>query len=169
MATAPQVSLEEYLNTEYEPDCEYIDGVLEDRNVGKRKHSKTQTVLTGWLLAQLTDNGYDVLVEQRVRISPSRFRIPDICLVSKDQTDEIIQRPPALWIEIRSPEDRWTQMHAKLRDLLNFGVPTVWVIDPYSRQAWMATQQGTVQVHDGILRCPNPTLELSLEAVLPND
>jgi hypothetical protein len=32
MATATRVTLEEYLNTEYEPHCEYVDGVLEERN-----------------------------------------------------------------------------------------------------------------------------------------
>jgi hypothetical protein len=40
MATATHVSLTEYLNTEYEPDCEYLDGVVEERNVGKRKTAR---------------------------------------------------------------------------------------------------------------------------------
>jgi len=31
---ATQVSLEEYLHTSYEPDMEYVDGVLVGRNVG---------------------------------------------------------------------------------------------------------------------------------------
>jgi hypothetical protein len=43
MAVATRVSLEEYLNTEYEPDCDYVDGVLEQRNVGKKRHARTQT------------------------------------------------------------------------------------------------------------------------------
>ena len=33
MAT-PKVSVEEYLNTAYRPDVEYIDGKLQKRNVG---------------------------------------------------------------------------------------------------------------------------------------
>lgn len=39
---AVPISIDEYFNTEYEPDCEYIAGKLEDRNVGKRKHGLTQ-------------------------------------------------------------------------------------------------------------------------------
>jgi hypothetical protein len=35
MALATRVSLEEYLSTDYEPDCDYVDGVLEERNVGR--------------------------------------------------------------------------------------------------------------------------------------
>ena len=34
MATGTLVSEEEYLHTAYEPDCEYEDGVLTERNYG---------------------------------------------------------------------------------------------------------------------------------------
>ena len=37
MATT-QVSLEEYLRTHYEPDCDYVDGELEERNTGELEH-----------------------------------------------------------------------------------------------------------------------------------
>ena len=46
MRTASLVSEDEYLNSVYEPDCEYEDGVLIERNVGEEKH--------GWLQAALT-------------------------------------------------------------------------------------------------------------------
>jgi Uma2 family endonuclease len=171
MATAAvHVSLDEYLNSEYEPDCEYIDGVLEDRNVGKKKHSKTQGLLFAWLLSRAAEHGYDALVEQRVRISQSRFRIPDICLVPKDDSDEVIQRPPALWIEILSPEDRWSRIQTKIGDVLRFGVKTIWIIDPYSREAWIATQdKPAAEALDGKLRCDNPSLELELSEILPEE
>ncbi len=42
MSTAVHLPLAEYINTDYEPDCEYVDGVLEERNVGKTKHGTTQ-------------------------------------------------------------------------------------------------------------------------------
>lgn len=170
MATAPSVSLEEYLNAEYEPDCEYINGVVEERNVGKRKHSETQALLTALLLAAADRHDCRVLTEQRVRISPSRFRIPDVCLVSRDNSDEVIQEPPVLWIEILSPEDRWSRIQQKIADVLQFGVGAIWIVDPYSRTAWIATQGSPVsEVTDGILRSTNPTLELRLEDILPRD
>jgi Uma2 family endonuclease len=168
MSAATQVSLAEYLSTEYEPDCEYIDGVLEDRNVGKRKHSQLQGLLTSWLLSQPGSQGHDVLVEQRVQISGSRVRIPDICLVAAGDEDEVIQHPPTLWIEILSPDDRWSRIQRKLIDVLHFGVPVIWIIDPYEREAWMTTSEhGTVKVEDGRLRCEALGLELELEQVLP--
>jgi len=42
MATSTQVSLETYLCTVYEPDVDYVDGELEDRNVGHYDHSIVQ-------------------------------------------------------------------------------------------------------------------------------
>ena len=44
MATAPNlVSIDEYLDTSYSPDREYIDGLILERNVGKGKHSLFRT------------------------------------------------------------------------------------------------------------------------------
>ena len=43
MATQPafegKVSVEEYLSTVYEHDCEYVDGVIEERDLGEFEHS----------------------------------------------------------------------------------------------------------------------------------
>ena len=169
MATAAvPISLAEYLHTEYEPDCEYIDGVLEDRNVGKQKHSATQGMIVGWLLASRAQHGHRVLPEQRVQVSRFRVRIPDVCLVPLSDRDEITTQPPVLWIEVLSPDDRWGRVQAKLKDILAFGVATVWIIDPYSNEAWTVTQNNPVTaVEDGILRCSNPNLEMPLTEVLP--
>ena len=35
MATSTYLSITEYLNTAYDPDLEYVDGQLVERNVGK--------------------------------------------------------------------------------------------------------------------------------------
>ena len=168
MSAAVQVSLAEYLSTDYEPDCEYIDGVLEDRNVGKSKHSRTQALLTMWLGSREKQHGHKVMIEQRVQISRSRVRIPDICLVLKDDQDEVVQHPPLLWIEILSPDDRWSRVQAKLADVLRFGVGTIWIIDPFLRQAWMATQDMPATEVD-TLRCDHLGLEVPLNEVLPED
>src|SRR5207253_2349192 len=36
------ISVDEYLNSSYDPDVEYVDGVLVERNVGDLLHSLTQ-------------------------------------------------------------------------------------------------------------------------------
>ena len=171
MSAAPvSVSLDEYMNTDYEPDCDYVDGFLEERNVGKNKHSRTQMILGGWLLSKESKSGFKGLTEQRVQLGPRRIRIPDLCLVAADDKDEVTQTPPFLWVEILSPEDRWNRVQIRLDDALRFGVKTIWVIDPYAREAWIVTpERGTVQVEDGMLRCESPELAVRLEEILPPD
>jgi hypothetical protein len=50
MATQPvfdkPVSVEEYLSMEFEHDCEYVDGVIEERDLGEFEHSYVQGLLT---------------------------------------------------------------------------------------------------------------------------
>lgn len=169
MSTALQVSLAVYLNTEYEPDCEYVNGVLEDRNVGKKKHSKTQSRICALLSANRNLHGLDVLVEQRVQLSGTKVRIPDVCLAIESK-DEVVQQPPALWIEILSPEDRWSRIQRKVADILQFGVETVWIIDPYENEAWTASpQNGAVKAENGVLRCEPLGLEMKLADILPEE
>ncbi len=39
MQVEPLVSVQEYLATVYEHDCDYVDGVLEERDLGEQGHS----------------------------------------------------------------------------------------------------------------------------------
>ena len=169
-STIAHVSLEEYLNTDYEPDCDYVDGVLEERNVGKHRHSETQSLIIAILFAQESRHAYRVMTAQRVQVSPTRVRIPDVCLIPRDDRDEITQRPPLLWIEILSPDDRFRRVLGRLEDCLRFGVPMIWIIDPYSKEAWVLTPEAPVtQVQDGVLRCAKPGLEICLADILPEE
>ena len=36
------ISVEEYLHTTYDPDCDYVDGEVLERNMGDQAHSTTQ-------------------------------------------------------------------------------------------------------------------------------
>ncbi len=51
MSAAVHVSLAEYMSTDYEPDCDYVDGRIEERNVGKQRHSRTESLLASWLVS----------------------------------------------------------------------------------------------------------------------
>ena len=141
MAALPQISIEEYLRTEYEPDCDYVDGVLEDRNVGKKRHSRTQKRLIEVLSPIAEQFGYEVLPEQRLLISKTRVRIPDVCLTPLADDSEVPTQPPALCVEIVSEDDRYSRIRRVTADYLAFGVPVVWIIDPYDRQAFVVTQE----------------------------
>ena len=141
MAIATGVSLEEYLHTVYEPDCDYVDGVLEDRNAGKRRHSKTQQRLILVLAPRVASHGLEPLPEQRLQVAKTRVRIPDVCVVSAADIEEVGQVPPEFCVEILSPDDRWKRLEGTIDDYLAFGVPMIWILDPYDREAWEVTQE----------------------------
>ncbi len=99
-------------------------------------------------------------------MSPTRFRIPDVCVtVGAKPTEQIFRTPPFLAIEILSKKDRKRNVLERVADYLAFGVRYVWVIDPRSQEAWVHTTAGVEQVKDGILRTQDPVLEMSLPEI----
>src|SRR5260370_21753384 len=168
MVPTTLVSVEEYLSTDYSPDCDYVDGVLEDRNVGQKKHAKVQTRIVVFLSQVLQALGALVLVEQRLRVSATRFRIPDVCvLLNENLEEEVITTPPFLCVEVVSPDDRASRLQDKISDYLRMGVSYVWVVDPYLRTAWTHTSEGSFEAKDGLLRTKNPDIQMPLSEVLP--
>ena len=154
----------EYLSTSYRPDCDYVDGLVLERNVGERDHSRVQTDLSTYLNVRSSQWGIHVFVEQRVQVKATRFRVPDICLVAGAEPDEqILTSPPLACIEILSKDDRWSQVQERIDDYLTFGVRYVWVIDPRSRKAYEFTAEGMREVRE--LRMNDPEIYVPLEAL----
>jgi Uma2 family endonuclease len=158
------VSLSEYLDTSYRPDCEFLDGKLLERNVGEWDHSRLQMLLSFYLCAREKQWGIVVVPEQRVQVKPTRFRIPDISVLTATPPPDtqILASPPFLTIEILSPGDRMTEMQERISDYLEFGVQYVWVINPRNRQSFIYSKNHFEEVKDGVLRTENPALEVPL-------
>lgn len=158
------VPLSEYLDTSYRPDCEFLDGEILERNVGEWDHSRLQMLLSFYLCGREKQWGIVVIPEQRVQVKPTRFRIPDITVLTATPPPgtRILRTPPFLCIEILSPEDRMTEMQRRISDYLEFGVQYVWLINPHNRQSFTYTKNRVEEVKDGILRTENPALEVPL-------
>lgn len=147
--TLPFVSVEEYLRTDYEPSCEYIDGVLKPKALSDRTHAKLQVLIAAYLLSLEKRFGLDVLTELHARVQPTRFRISDVCALTKPLRDgryADVDSPPLFTIEIVSKGEAWTDLRDKISDHLAMGVPTVIIADPHSRTVMTATQ--TQPVHE---------------------
>ncbi len=147
MATQPIgdrfIPVEEYLSTGYEPDCEYDDGVIVERNLGEFEHSFLQIFLGTILTNNMDSWGVFGLTEQRVQIKPRRFLVPDVCVLRLGSPREkILTHPPLVAIEIMAPEDTIRRVSAKAVEYLEFGVEHVWVIDPSARVAYRGTPSG---------------------------
>jgi len=167
MGVGTLISLEEYLRTSYDPDCDFIEGELLERNVGKRKHSYAQSEIAAWFRMRRELLRLQALTEMRTRVASGRFRIPDVVVCELPMPDEdVITTSPYLCIEVMSPDDTITAMQDRLDDYLNFGVPNVWVVDPWKHRGWHVTATGWATATDGIMRTADGRIAMPLADVL---
>ena len=168
MATQPvfdkPVTVEEYLSTAYQPDCDYVDGTIEERNVGELEHSFLQLFLGSIFMNRRAEWGIVALSEQRVQLAPDRFRVPDLIVVRADFIrEQILTHPPLIVIEIQSPEDTLRRTTIKAAEYVAFGIQHVWVIDPYARTAWRGAASGLELVRGGELSVPGTPIRVVLD------
>lgn len=143
MSVAHAVSLEEYLHTTYRPDCDWIDGELRERNLGQFDHARLQTLLAVLLELHSRKWGVMVVVEQRLRITATRYRIPDLLVVPADyDRSPIVSIAPLLCIEILSPDDTLREIVERSEDYLSLGTPQVWIFDPSKKHAYVKSSKG---------------------------
>ena len=76
---SPLVSVEEYLSTAYDPDVEYVDGVLVERNVGDWLHSLIQSNVLFALRRKYPH--LKAVPELRSSVTDTRYRLPDVCVL----------------------------------------------------------------------------------------
>src|SRR5579863_1321642 len=139
MATGALVSVEEYLASTWHPDRDYVDGELIERNIGELSHGRLQTLIAAWLCGRETRWRIKAVTEVRLQINSSRFRIPDIMVLSGDAPhEEIVGTLPLLCIEILSRRDTVDLIFDRIEDYFSMGVPFCWVINPVRQRAWAA-------------------------------
>ncbi len=131
MSSPTLVSLEEYLTRSEKPTCEYIDGVLRPKPLPTKLHG----VIEFLLVAILRSQGVEAVAEVTVRLSKTRFLVPDVIAAPRIQ-DPYPTEPVMLCVEILSPEDRLGATLAKCEQYHSWGVPYCWVIDPVKQTAW---------------------------------
>ena len=166
MGTTTLVSVEEYLRTSFpDADREYIDGRIVERNVGEVDHREVQSSILHYLRTHYKKRlwaGVDV----RVQVKKTRFRIPDVTVVSGAKPSErIIRKPPVLVVEVLSSDDRAGELEEKIGDYLAFGISYVWIINPETRRAYVHTSSGTLEVKDCILRAETAKVEIPLSEI----
>jgi Uma2 family endonuclease len=167
MATEPifdsPVTVEEYLSTAYEHDCEYVDGVIEERDLSEFEHAYIQGLLIGLFVKNRDAWGVYPLAEQRIHAQKTRFRVPDIAILREGSIREpILTHPPLLAIEVQSPDIPLRKTELKSAEYLAFGIQYVWVVDPWSRAAWRATADGLELVRSGELSIPDTPIRIVL-------
>jgi hypothetical protein len=77
------VSLEQYLNTSFHPDREYVHGVVVERGDGTPSHGRLHAVTGAFLAGQEQAARLRVFTSGRLRTHASRYRVPDVMVVEK--------------------------------------------------------------------------------------
>jgi Uma2 family endonuclease len=158
------ISVSEYLKSSYRPDCDYVNGRVEERNVGEHDHGALQAALILWFGQHQQEWNIEVLPEQRIQISPTRFRVPDVCLVSLDRpVEQILTHPPLACIEILSPEDTLRRMQERIEDYRKFGVTSIWILDPATMRGYDCLPSGWLDAAEFMI--PGTPIRLSLAEI----
>lgn len=145
MSAAARLTLDEFLRKHGGDNAELIDGVVVPLKpagarcgwVGAKTAFVFGNFLDGRNLGVACCNDTFVLI----RKEPPRVRGADFCfwahsaLPPDGLPDDIVEQPPELCVEMRSPTYNWPHIFEKVADYLSAGVKVVIVLDPFTKTA----------------------------------
>ncbi len=156
-------TVREYLRTSWSPDREFVDGRIEERNLGEKEHSIIQRCLTVLFAIRRAEWKVEVFPELRTQTGARSFRVPDVLVMQAgEKFDRYVTNPPMIAIEILSPEDSLRLMREKASEYRGFGIDNIWVIDPEPRVAYRYTSAGLEEVQTGELTVPGTPIRVVL-------
>jgi Uma2 family endonuclease len=158
------ISVEQYLDRTFEPECELISGELIPKPVGTLEDARTAKNIE----RQLDEFERRDLGQAERELSVRKgdeVRIPDIVFFDRAARVDrgILIDPPMLCVEILSPSQYPSELFAKCEAYHAWGVPFCWVVDPVKRSAWEYHKDQPVRLisPDGPLRAGLIEIELS--------
>jgi len=152
----PLVSADEYLNSSYHPDVEFVDGVLVERGMPTIAHSLLQMILVQYFAQYQKLGRFLPLPEVRTRIiERARYRIPDVMLCPTPlPTGKVVTSVPWAVIEILSPGDKLPQQLRRFRDYKKIGVLHMVLLDPEELIAFRFEDGSLIQTQLTSLELP---------------
>ena len=108
LPNSPLVSVEEYLDTSYDPDVEFVDGVLVERNASDGLHALIQSNLIYHLRRKYPH--LKVLPELRSSVTGERYRLPDVCVLLEALETKYLLDAAYIVFEILSEDDPQTKV-----------------------------------------------------------
>ena len=156
-------TVQDYLRASWHPDREFVDGRIEERNLGEIEHSLLQRFFTFLFMLKRTEWGVEVFPELRTQTQARHFRVPDVIVMrAGDKIVRYVTQPPLIAIEILSPEDRLSAMREKAAEYRDFGVENIWVIDPDRRIAYTYNGSALEEVKTDELAVADTAIRVAL-------
>jgi len=160
------MTVDQYLSTMFHPDCDYVDGRIEERNVGEYSHSLVQKMLLRIFMRHEAEWGVEVLPECRTQVAETRFRVPDVLVLRANHSvRRIVLDAPLICMEVVSPEDTWKHICEVLSDFLAMGVEHIWAFDPDTRIAHRFDAEGLHVVKEAELGVPGTEIRVNVAEV----
>jgi Uma2 family endonuclease len=161
------IPLDLYLRCVYRPDCEYIDGGVQERNAGYRPHSEMVGIISSTLYEFSKATDTVALLSVRVRVSEDCVLVPDVCLAYRTRPrEDVIVTPPLLCVEVLADEDNFYATQDRVERFLAMGVENIWIVDQRGRFGFYATEAGFTRPDDGILRIIGTAVAISLAEIV---
>jgi Uma2 family endonuclease len=181
-STTKKLSFEEYLRYDDETDnrYEFVDGKLILMNPPTGLHALITFLIHNVLLAEINrlKLSWVILQTVGVRTSINRVRIPDLCVVSREQIQQYINRsalletPVLLAVEIVSPESVIRDYRYKRSEYAAIGITEYWIVDPAEEKVTVLQlvegfyEEKEYKGSDQIVSSTFPELVLTTEQIL---
>lgn len=123
--------------------CELVEGRIVPKVPTGSLHGELEALLTVPLFAWAKASGRGRVLTGEVGIyirrNPDTVRAADVLFISNERFAKrgrpgYLDVAPELVVEVLSPDDRWSEVTAKLDDYFSAGVSAVWVVDPERRR-----------------------------------
>ncbi|MBL8217012.1 MAG: Uma2 family endonuclease [Bryobacterales bacterium] len=160
----------EYLRRSFEPHCEYVDGELLPRQPKDDECSSLFAALVGALSRRDRALGLRVRPSRHIRISPTRYRVPDVAVFLDSDPQVAATVAPLFTVEIASRSEAWSGVMGRISDHLAMGVGMAFVVDPHARSVLAATPGQSLHQLTPPLKVPidipnRGTLELDFDQI----
>lgn len=139
---------------------------------GKPMPSKNHGIIQARLIVQLDKSQeYQPISEFTLELIPGRPMTPDISICPREPMDLWHDEvrgvlPPVSAIEIVSMSQSSDEMRRKVRDYLDHGVKSCWLVDPPMQEITVFTADGKKKTFEqGIVTDPVTGLTVDLDAV----
>jgi Uma2 family endonuclease len=148
--------------------CELIDGEIIHMAPAGAQHGGIAGQVYGyvWTFVMAHKLGRVFTAETGFVIgrNPDTVRAPDVAFVQSNRisgavTAGFFDGPPDLAVEVCSPNDRWSEVLAKIDQWLAAGCTSVWVVDPPSKSIEVYRRGSqSIRYHAGQQLVDEPTL-----------
>ena len=163
LPNSPLLSVDEYLNTSYDPDVEFVDGILVERKVGDWLHSLVQSNVLFMLRRKYPH--LKVVAELRSSVTGTRYRLPDVCALHAAPKSRYLTDAAYLVVEVLSEGDVMSAVIERLKEFARKGVPNIWLIDPRLQLLWTFSPPALVEIEGSSISTADGAVELSRDEI----